>query len=171
MAIRILYCLGRWSWWINQIVLGPTADTFINRDDCLLLLIEFYLLFIGWSHKVKWKSVDFVAGAWDLCFCPYSWKRGFPLFLLLADNPISQFLNGNTVAFVLYGMIMAGIFEEWSRYIVLKYIMKNTAMQFCMELGTEPLKFCCPSINSALLSDATSLRMGCEFCANRITCY
>ena len=47
-------------------------------------------------------------------------------FCILADNSVSRFINGNTVAFVLYGIIMAGVFEECGRYIVLKYIMKKT---------------------------------------------
>ena len=43
---------------------------------------------------------------------------------IVTDNPISRFINGNTIAYVLYGIIMAGVFEECGRYIVLKYMVK-----------------------------------------------
>jgi len=46
-------------------------------------------------------------------------------FCILQDNPVSRFINGSTAVFVLYGIIMAGVFEECGRYIVLKYIMKK----------------------------------------------
>ena len=46
-------------------------------------------------------------------------------FCIIADNPVSRFINGNTAAFVLYGITMAGVFEECGRHIVLKYIMKK----------------------------------------------
>ena len=46
-------------------------------------------------------------------------------FCVVADNPVSRFITGNTVAYVLYGTVMAGVFEECGRHIILKYIMKN----------------------------------------------
>lgn len=43
----------------------------------------------------------------------------------MLDNPVSRFINGNTVAYVIYGITMAGVFEECGRYIILRYIMKR----------------------------------------------
>ena len=47
------------------------------------------------------------------------------MLCIVSDNPVSRFINGSTVAFVLYATVMAGVFEECGRYIVLKYIMKK----------------------------------------------
>jgi uncharacterized membrane protein YhfC len=52
-------------------------------------------------------------------------ELGFHLFFIVIDNPVSRFINGNTVAFVLYGITAAGVFEECGRYVILKYIMKK----------------------------------------------
>ncbi len=52
-------------------------------------------------------------------------ELGVHYFCILADNPVSRFINGNTVAFVLYGITMAGVFEECGRHVILKYIMKK----------------------------------------------
>ena len=50
---------------------------------------------------------------------------GVHYFCIIVDNPVSRFINRNTAAFVLYGIIMAGVFEECGRYIILRYIMKK----------------------------------------------
>lgn len=47
------------------------------------------------------------------------------IFCIVLDNPISRFINGNTIAYVLYGIAMAGIFEECGRYLILKFLMKK----------------------------------------------
>lgn len=44
---------------------------------------------------------------------------------IVTDNPVSRFINGHTVVFVLYGICMAGIFEECGRYVIMKYLMKK----------------------------------------------
>jgi uncharacterized membrane protein YhfC len=41
------------------------------------------------------------------------------------DDPVSRFINGSSAAFVLYGITMAGVFEECGRYVILKYVMKK----------------------------------------------
>ena len=47
------------------------------------------------------------------------------IFCILLDNPISRFITGNTVAYVLYGISMAGIFEECGRYVILRFFIKK----------------------------------------------
>ncbi|MCM1298330.1 MAG: YhfC family intramembrane metalloprotease [Firmicutes bacterium] len=44
---------------------------------------------------------------------------------LVLDNPVSRFISGNTAAYVIYGAMMAGIFEECGRFVVMKFIMKK----------------------------------------------
>ena len=52
-------------------------------------------------------------------------ELGVHYLCIVADNPVSRFINGNTAIFVLYGIAMAGVFEECGRHIVLKYILKK----------------------------------------------
>ncbi len=110
----------------DNIVLGPTVVPSLIVTIVLLLLIGI-LPTVYWMkrHKGQVKISYFIAGALGFIVSARVLEAGFHYFFLLADNPISQFLNGNTVAFILYGMIMAGVFEECGRYIVLKYIMKK----------------------------------------------
>ena len=110
----------------NQIVLGPTAIPSLIVTIVLLLLIGI-LPTVYWMriHKGQVKISYLIAGALGFIVSARILESGFHYFFLLAENPISQFLNGNTVAFILYGMMMAGIFEECGRYIILKYIMKK----------------------------------------------
>lgn len=52
-------------------------------------------------------------------------ELGVHMVCIVWDNPVSQFINGNIIAYVLYGACMAGIFEECGRYVVIKFLMKK----------------------------------------------
>nr|MCR5761314.1 YhfC family intramembrane metalloprotease [Sphaerochaetaceae bacterium] len=52
-------------------------------------------------------------------------ELGVHYLCLVMDNPVSRFINGNTVAFVLYGITMAGVFEECGRYVIMKWILRK----------------------------------------------
>lgn len=52
-------------------------------------------------------------------------ELGVHMVCIVSDNPISRFINGSTPAYVIYGTLMAGIFEECGRYIVIRFIMKK----------------------------------------------
>lgn len=47
------------------------------------------------------------------------------IFCILLDNPVSRFINGNVIAYMLYGALMAGIFEECGRYIIMRFLLKK----------------------------------------------
>lgn len=40
-------------------------------------------------------------------------------------SPLSEFINGNTWAFVLYGALAAGVFEETGRFLAYKIVLKK----------------------------------------------
>ena len=86
-----------------------------------------HIFFIYWRKKQKrqTKIGYLIAGAVGFIVSARVLELGVHLFCIVADNPVSRFINGNTVAYVLYGTIMAGVFEECGRHIVLKYIMKK----------------------------------------------
>lgn len=46
-------------------------------------------------------------------------------FCIIQDNAVSRFINSNTAAFVIYGILMAGIFEEVGRYLIMKFFLKD----------------------------------------------
>ena len=106
----------------------------IGKSTILSLIVTVILMvaipvafFIYWrkKHKQQTKISYLIAGAIGFVISARVLELGVHLFCIVADNPVSRFINGNTVAFVLYGIIMAGVFEECGRHIVLKYIMKK----------------------------------------------
>ena len=52
-------------------------------------------------------------------------EQGLHMICIVGDNPVSRFINSSTAAYVIYGSLMAGIFEECGRYIVIRFIMKK----------------------------------------------
>ena len=110
----------------ENIVIGKSAVPSLIITVILMLVIP-VSFFICWrkKHKHQTKISWLVAGAVGFIVSARVLELGVHLVCIVADNPVSRFINGNTVAFVLYGIIMAGVFEECGRYIVLKYIMKK----------------------------------------------
>ena len=107
---------------------------YISNNTMITLIVTAVLLFLlpviamlAWKKKmgerVSWKplfigAIGFVVSARVL-------EVGVHMVCIVGDTPVSRFINGNTVAFVLYGIFMAGIFEECGRYIIIKYLMKK----------------------------------------------
>ena len=85
------------------------------------------VFFLCWRrrHKEQTTIVWLIAGAVGFLVSARVLELGVHYFCILADNPVSRFINGSTAAYVLYGTAMAGVFEECGRHIVLKYIMKK----------------------------------------------
>ena len=110
----------------ENIVIGSSAVPSLIITVILMLAIPVFL-FIYWrkNHKQQTKISYLIAGAVGFIVSARVLELGVHYFCILSDNPVSGFINGNTVAYVLYGIIMAGVFEECGRYIILKYIMKN----------------------------------------------
>lgn len=110
----------------ENIVIGSSAILSLIVTVILMVAIP-VAFFIYWrkKHKQQTKISYLIAGAIGFVISARVLELGVHLFCIVADNPVSRFINGNTVAFVLYGIIMAGVFEECGRHIVLKYIMKK----------------------------------------------
>ncbi|MBR2592575.1 MAG: YhfC family intramembrane metalloprotease, partial [Oscillospiraceae bacterium] len=77
------------------------------------------------KHKGRINISWLIAGAAGFLVSARVLELGIHYFCIIADNPVSRFINGNMAAFVLYGIIMAGVFEECGRHIILKCIMKK----------------------------------------------
>ena len=93
----------------------------------ILMIVTPLIFFIYWrrKHKQQTNISYLIAGAVGFILSARVLELGVHYICILADNPVSRFINGNTAAYVLYGITMAGVFEECGRHIILKYIMKK----------------------------------------------
>ena len=110
----------------ENIVIGKSAVPSLTITVILMIAIS-VCFFICWrrKHKEQTKISWLIAGAAGFVISARMLEAGVHYFCIVADNPVSRFINGNTAAFVLYGITMAGIFEECGRLIILKYILKK----------------------------------------------
>lgn len=110
----------------ENIVIGKSTIPSLIITVILMIAIP-VIFFVHWrkKHKQQTKISYLIAGAVGFIVSARVLELGVHLVCIVADNPVSRFINGNTIAFVLYGIIMAGVFEECGRHIVLKYIMKK----------------------------------------------
>ena len=110
----------------ENIVIGKSSIPSLIITVILMIVIPL-VFFVWWRRKYKEQTRIswLIAGAAGFIVSARVLELGVHYFCIVADNPVSRFINGNTVAFVLYGIVMAGIFEECGRHIVLKYIMKK----------------------------------------------
>ena len=110
----------------ENIVIGKSAVPSLTITVILMIAIP-VCFFICWrrKHREQTKISWLIAGAAGFVISARMLEVGVHYFCIVADNPVSRFINGNTAAFVLYGITMAGIFEECGRHIILKYILKK----------------------------------------------
>ena len=110
----------------ENIVIGKSAVVSLTITVILMIAIP-VCFFICWrrKHREQTKISWLIAGAAGFVISARMLEVGVHYFCIVADNPVSRFINGNAAAFVLYGITMAGIFEECGRLIILKYILKR----------------------------------------------
>ena len=110
----------------ENIVVGKSSIPALAITIILMIAIP-VAFFLIWrrKHREQTNISYLIAGAIGFIVSARMLEVGVHYLCLMTDNPVSRFINGSTVAYVLYGTIMAGVFEECGRYIVLKYIMKK----------------------------------------------
>ena len=110
----------------EKIVIGKSSIPSLIITVILMIAIPAGC-FLSWrgKHKQQTKISYLIAGAIGFILSARVLELGVHYVCILADNPVSRFINGNTWAFVLYGTMMAGVFEECGRHIILKYILKK----------------------------------------------
>ncbi len=110
----------------ENIVIGPSAVPSLIITVFLMIAIP-VTFFIYWrrKHKQETKIGYLIAGAIGFIVSARVLEAMVNYICIVADNPVSRFINGNIAAYVLYGIAMAGIFEECGRFIILKYILKK----------------------------------------------
>lgn len=110
----------------ENIVIGKNAVPSLIITVIMMIAIP-VTFFIYWcrKHKAQTNIRYLIAGAVGFLVSARVLELLVHYFCIVADNPVSRFINGSTAVYVLYGTIMAGVFEECGRHIVLKYIMKK----------------------------------------------
>ena len=110
----------------EDIVIGKSSIPALIITVVLMLAIPVgCFLFWRGKHKAQTTLVWLFAGAAGFLVSARVLEFGVHYFCIVADNPVSRFLNGSTAAFVLYGVLTAGVFEECGRYLILKHILKK----------------------------------------------
>ena len=108
----------------ENIVIGKSSIPSLVITVILMIAIPVGF-FLYWRRKHKLNISWLIAGAVGFMVSARVLELGVHYFCILGDNPVSRFINGNTTAFVLYGIVMAGVFEECGRHMVMKYILKK----------------------------------------------
>ena len=110
----------------ENIVIGRSSIPSLVITVILMIAIP-VIFFLYWrrKHKQQTNISYLIAGAIGFLVSARVLELGVHYVCIIADNPVSRFINGSTAAYVLYGVIMAGVFEECGRHVVLKYLMKK----------------------------------------------
>jgi uncharacterized membrane protein YhfC len=110
----------------ENIVIGKSSVPALAVTVVLLPAIPVGI-FLYWfiKHKARVNILYLILGAAGFIVSARMLELGVHYLCIVMDNPVSRFINGHTAAYVLYGTVMAGVFEECGRHIVLKYIMKK----------------------------------------------
>jgi len=103
---------------------GAVALTAMTSLLLLAMPIAFALFWRG-KNKGKLKLRYLFVGAAGFMVSARILELGVHMFCIVLDNPVSRLINGSHVAYVLYGITMAGVFEEVGRYVVLKFFLKK----------------------------------------------
>ncbi len=110
----------------ENIVIGKNSIPSLVITVILMIAVP-VVFFIFWrrKHKQQTNISWLIAGAAGFIVSARVLELAVHYFCVIADNPVSRFINGNTAAYVVYGITMAGVFEECGRHIILKYILKK----------------------------------------------
>lgn len=142
----------------ENLVMGNSAIPALSITVILMIAMPVGF-FIYWRLKNKQQTNIryLIAGAVGFIISARVLELGVHYFCLIMDNPVSRFISGSVIAYMLYGAAMAGIFEECGRYIILKYIVKkdhtreNAVMYGIGHGGIEVLGVILPSMISFLV--------------------
>ena len=142
----------------ESIVMGKSSIPALSITIILMIAMTVGF-FICWRLKNKQRTnISYlIAGIVGFMVSARVLELGVHYFCIIMDNPVSRFITGSTIAYVLYGITMAGVFEECGRHIVLKYIMKknrtreNAVLYGIGHGGIEILGVILPSIITCLV--------------------
>ena len=137
----------------DDIVIGRSSIPALTITVVLMIAIP-VLLFVYWRrrHRKQTNISWLIAGAVGFIVSARVLELGVHYLCIVADNPVSRYINGNVAAYVIYGITMAGVFEECGRYVIMKWVLKrnrtseNAVMYGIGHGGIEILTVLLPSI-------------------------
>lgn len=104
-----------------------TGTIILLAVTCIILGVMPFAFWIYWKlkHKETTTFKYILAGAIGFVVSARVLELGVHLLCIVFDNPVSRFINSHDYAYVIYGIVMAGVFEECGRYFILRVIMKR----------------------------------------------
>ena len=104
----------------ENVVIGRSSIPSLAITVVLMITVA-AAFFIYWRrrHKEQTNIRWLIAGAACFIVSARMLELGVHYLCLMVDSPVSRSLNGSTAAYVVYGAVMAGVFEECGRHIVL----------------------------------------------------
>lgn len=102
----------------------PRAAIVLAATSLVLLVLPVIAVLIWrWRSRAAWASM--LWGAAGFMLFARVLELGVHMVCIVMDNPISRAILGSTPLYVLYGALMAGVFEECGRYVLLRFAMKK----------------------------------------------
>lgn len=102
-----------------------TSSIIILSVTSLCLFVLPIICTLLWKRRAKAGWLPLFLGAAGFILFARVLELGVHMVCIVSDNPISRTILGSTPLFVLYGALMAGIFEECGRYVFLRFCMKK----------------------------------------------
>lgn len=100
-------------------------QTIVLAATAVLLFILPIIYIIFWRKKTKahWKPLFF--GAIGFVVSARVLELIVHYFCMILDSPVSRAIMGSTLLYVLYGITMAGFFEEVGRWVMFRVFCKK----------------------------------------------
>lgn len=104
---------------------GDTIGALVGVCILYVLLPAALIFFWRKKHKTETTFRYLISGALGFLVCARVLELGVHYFCILSDNHVAHFITGNSVAYIVYGTVMAGVFEECGRYFIMKHLLKK----------------------------------------------
>ena len=91
----------------------------------LLMLALPVIAALVWIKRARPSLTPLFLGAAGFMLFARVLELGVHMVCIVMDNPVSRVILSSTPLYVLYGALMAGIFEECGRYVFLRFTMKK----------------------------------------------
>lgn len=91
----------------------------------LLMLALPVIAALVWKKLARPSLTPLFLGAAGFMLFARVLELGVHMVCIVMDNPVSRVILSSTPLYVLYGALMAGIFEECGRYVFLRFTMKK----------------------------------------------
>lgn len=108
--------------------ISPDPNSVICIAAAMILVFIIPVIAVIWQKKRCGKNTSFkylFIGAAGFIVSARILELGLHMICIMWDNPVSRFITGHTAAYVIYGILAAGIFEECGRYVVIRFFLKK----------------------------------------------